>query len=157
VVLGVPRWLCFDACPTAACLPYVAARTKVLAPDAKLVVMVSALGGGAAASCACSASRGGLTQEVLCPDSCRHWHQLWHQLCPSQVRDPVAGVFSAETMLKGMGVPLDWTLAAPLEGGTDPRFEVRVSTASRQGCCVCLMPCPSRPSLSSRAVGCACG
>lgn len=38
---GVPRWLCFDACPTSACLPYVAARAKAVTPDAKLVVMVS--------------------------------------------------------------------------------------------------------------------
>jgi hypothetical protein len=41
VVLGVPRWMCFDACPTSACLPYVAARAKALTPNAKLVVMVS--------------------------------------------------------------------------------------------------------------------
>jgi hypothetical protein len=40
VVRGVPRWLCFDACPTYACLPYVAARAKALTPNAKLVVMV---------------------------------------------------------------------------------------------------------------------
>jgi hypothetical protein len=33
--------MCFDACPTYACLPYVAARVKALTPDAKLVVMVS--------------------------------------------------------------------------------------------------------------------
>ena len=42
VVLGVPRWLCFDACPTSACLPYVAARAKAITPNAKLVVMVGA-------------------------------------------------------------------------------------------------------------------
>jgi hypothetical protein len=41
-VLGVPRWLCFDACPTSACLPYVAARAKAITPNAKLVVMVGA-------------------------------------------------------------------------------------------------------------------
>jgi hypothetical protein len=54
------------------------------------------------------------------------------------VRDPVEGVFSAETMLRGMGVPLTWTLAqqgtAGTEqqqqqdveaGGVDPRFKVR--------------------------------
>jgi hypothetical protein len=38
----VPRWLCFDACPTYSCLPYVAARAKAMTPNAKLVVMVSA-------------------------------------------------------------------------------------------------------------------
>lgn len=43
VVVGVPRWMCFDACPTAACLPYVAARAKALTPHAKLVVMASHL------------------------------------------------------------------------------------------------------------------
>lgn len=43
-VRGVPRWMCFDACPTYACLPYVAARVKALTPHAKLVVMVSAPG-----------------------------------------------------------------------------------------------------------------
>jgi hypothetical protein len=42
VVRGVPRWLCFDACPTYACLPFVAARAKAMTPHAKLVVMVSA-------------------------------------------------------------------------------------------------------------------
>jgi hypothetical protein len=35
--------MCFDACPTAACLPYVAARAKALTPHAKLVVMASHL------------------------------------------------------------------------------------------------------------------
>lgn len=43
MVLGVPRWMCFDACPTSACLPYVAARAKAITPNAKLVVMVRAL------------------------------------------------------------------------------------------------------------------
>jgi hypothetical protein len=50
-----------------------------------------------------------------------------------QVRDPVAGVFSAETMLRGMGVPLTWTLSEPVdrasadddaEAAVDPRFKV---------------------------------
>jgi hypothetical protein len=39
VVRGVPRWLCFDACPTYACLPFVAAHAKAITPHAKLVVM----------------------------------------------------------------------------------------------------------------------
>ncbi|WIA13844.1 hypothetical protein OEZ85_002418 [Tetradesmus obliquus] len=85
VVRGVPRWLCFDACPTYACLPYMAARAKALTPNAKLVVMV---------------------------------------------RDPAAGVFSAETMLRNMGVDLPWSLSTPLAHGTDaaghssdPRFQ----------------------------------
>jgi len=49
-----------------------------------------------------------------------------------QVRDPVAGVFSAETMLRGMGVPLTWSLTEPVvksmeaqEEGVDTRFKVR--------------------------------
>lgn len=47
-----------------------------------------------------------------------------------QVREPVAGVFSAETMLCGMGVPLTWTLAQPAgsgadeEAGVDQKFKV---------------------------------
>lgn len=54
------------------------------------------------------------------------------------MRDPVAGVFSAETMLRGMGVPLPWSLADPLavaapdsleaaeaDLGADDRFKVR--------------------------------
>ena len=44
-MLGVPRWLCFDACPTSACLPYVAARAKAITPHAKLVVVVRQGGG----------------------------------------------------------------------------------------------------------------
>jgi hypothetical protein len=50
-----------------------------------------------------------------------------------QVRDPPAGVFSAETMLRNMGVPLPWSLTQPLQQGhdaaghsNDPRFQVRV-------------------------------
>lgn len=49
-----------------------------------------------------------------------------------QVRDPAAGVFSAETMLRNMGVPLSWTLTEPLQGAAtdsgetaDPRFQVQ--------------------------------
>ena len=45
-------------------------------------------------------------------------------LTPAQVRDPVDGVFSAETMLRGMGVPLGWTLQDELQGEHDPRFQV---------------------------------
>jgi hypothetical protein len=33
----------------------------------------------------------------------------------TQVREPTAAVFSAESMLRGMGVPLDWSMARPLE------------------------------------------
>lgn len=51
----MPRWLCFDACPTYACLPYVAARAKALTPKAKLVVMVR--GGAGAALCSSHDSR----------------------------------------------------------------------------------------------------
>eukprot|EP00878_Enallax_costatus_P031582 GHUV01034542.1.p1 GENE.GHUV01034542.1~~GHUV01034542.1.p1 ORF type:complete len:102 (+),score=3.75 GHUV01034542.1:392-697(+) len=39
-VLGVDRWMCFDACPTYACLPHVAPRVKAVTPNAKLIVMV---------------------------------------------------------------------------------------------------------------------
>ncbi|KAG2433221.1 hypothetical protein HXX76_008291 [Chlamydomonas incerta] len=40
------------------------------------------------------------------------------------LRDPVPGVFSAEIMMRDMGVPLDWSfMDAPPEGGAeDPRF-----------------------------------
>lgn len=34
-----------------------------------------------------------------------------------QVREPTAAMFSAETMLRGMGVELPWSLAAPLTSG----------------------------------------
>jgi hypothetical protein len=54
-----------------------------------------------------------------------------------QVREPVAGVFSAETMLRGMGAPLTWTLAqqpagseADEESGVDQKFNVRAQPAS---------------------------
>lgn len=77
-VLGVPRWMCFDACPTFACLPHVAARAAAITPSAKLVVMV---------------------------------------------RDPVAALFSAETMLRNMGMPLSWSLAEQLQP-QDMRFKV---------------------------------
>jgi hypothetical protein len=44
------------------------------------------------------------------------------------VRNPTAGVFSAETMLRNMGVPLPWSLTTPLQPvqgqGMDSRFEV---------------------------------
>lgn len=33
-----------------------------------------------------------------------------------QIREPTAAVFSAESMLRGMGVPLTWSLARPLPG-----------------------------------------
>ncbi|EFJ52044.1 hypothetical protein VOLCADRAFT_87176 [Volvox carteri f. nagariensis] len=38
-----------------------------------------------------------------------------------QLRDPVPGVFSAEIMMRDMGVPLEWTLSDPVEPN-DPRF-----------------------------------
>lgn len=57
-----------------------------------------------------------------------------------QVRDPVAGVFSAETMLRGMGVPLTWSLTEPvvksmeaLEEGLDTRFKVRCTRWGPRG------------------------
>jgi hypothetical protein len=41
---GVPapflQWLCFDACPTYACMPYTAARAARLTPGAKIIVML---------------------------------------------------------------------------------------------------------------------
>eukprot|EP00798_Chlamydomonas_sp_ICE-L_P001763 gene1763-33177_t len=60
-----PTWMCFDACPVYACLPFVAARIAKVTPEAKIIVMV---------------------------------------------RDPTAGMFSAEVMLRELGVPLEWTL-----------------------------------------------
>lgn len=51
-----------------------------------------------------------------------------------QVRDPAAGVFSAETMLRNMGVPLAWTLTQPLEGdgSQDSRFQVGSRPSQQQ-------------------------
>ena len=34
------QWMCFDACPVTACLPYTARRIKAITPNAKLVFMV---------------------------------------------------------------------------------------------------------------------
>ncbi|GAX76980.1 hypothetical protein CEUSTIGMA_g4427.t1 [Chlamydomonas eustigma] len=39
-VLGVGKWMCFDACPVHACLPYVAKRMAKLTPEAKIIVML---------------------------------------------------------------------------------------------------------------------
>ena len=35
------QWMCFDACPVTACLPYTARRMKAVTPDAKLIFMVT--------------------------------------------------------------------------------------------------------------------
>jgi len=40
VVKRCGTWLCLDACPLSACLPYVAERIKGMSPDAKLIFMV---------------------------------------------------------------------------------------------------------------------
>ena len=40
VVLRCGKWICMDACPLSACLPYVAQRIKRISPDAKLIFMV---------------------------------------------------------------------------------------------------------------------
>ncbi|GBF88784.1 hypothetical protein Rsub_01685 [Raphidocelis subcapitata] len=69
---GAASLACFDATPTFACMPHVAARAAAVTPNAKVVFVV---------------------------------------------REPTAAVFSAETMLRGMGVPLPWSLAAPPGGG----------------------------------------
>ncbi len=37
---AVSQWMCFDACPVHACLPYVAGRIAEVTPDAKIVVML---------------------------------------------------------------------------------------------------------------------
>lgn len=37
---GVQQWMCFDACPLPACLPYSAERMASITPDAKLIFMV---------------------------------------------------------------------------------------------------------------------
>ena len=39
-VRGCTRWICFDACPVHACLPYVARRIAAVTPAAKIVVML---------------------------------------------------------------------------------------------------------------------
>lgn len=59
-----------------------------------------------------------------------------------QVREPAAGVFSAETMLRNMGVDLPWSLTTPLAHGTDvaghssdPRFQVGAGAARQAGAC----------------------
>lgn len=156
--------MCFDACPTSACLPYVAARAKAITPNAKLVVMVSEcaeykkrcsvvvklLGPQALVSTHSNLDTTQLSVEGQQVEVTRAHAQLLNCCClccpyVRQVRDPVAGVFSAETMLRGMGVPLTWSLADPLstttttasassmpgdsdaaamEEGVDPRFKV---------------------------------
>jgi hypothetical protein len=40
VVMRCGKWICMDACPLSACLPYVARRIKRISPDAKLIFMV---------------------------------------------------------------------------------------------------------------------
>ncbi len=40
MVLDVDRWMCFDACPIYACLPFAAQRIQALTPHAKLIFMV---------------------------------------------------------------------------------------------------------------------
>ena len=39
-VQGVDRWMCFDACPVHACLPFVARRIAAVTPHAKILVML---------------------------------------------------------------------------------------------------------------------
>mgnify|MGYP001091180173 CR=1 FL=1 len=39
-VLRVGKWMCFDACPLPACLPFTAKRMAKLTPNAKLILMV---------------------------------------------------------------------------------------------------------------------
>jgi len=75
-VKGVSEWMCFDACPLPACLPYTARRIHKLTPNAKLIFMV---------------------------------------------RDPVNGCFSAEIMLRNIGVDLKWSFMEDLVP-SDPRF-----------------------------------
>ncbi len=40
-VLRVGKFICFDACPLPACLPYTAKRMAKITPNAKLIFMVS--------------------------------------------------------------------------------------------------------------------
>ncbi|MEW5320275.1 MAG: hypothetical protein WDW38_011357 [Sanguina aurantia] len=77
-VVGVEKWMCFDACPVHACLPFVAERIAALSPNAKIIIMM---------------------------------------------RDPVPGVFSAEVMMRNMGVPLPWTLSDQVQDN-DSRFKI---------------------------------
>lgn len=40
-VYSVPlQWMCFDACPVHACLPFVAERIAAVSPNAKIIIMV---------------------------------------------------------------------------------------------------------------------
>lgn len=34
------QWMCFDACPVHACLPFVAERIAAVSPNAKIIIMV---------------------------------------------------------------------------------------------------------------------
>ncbi|DBB06697.1 TPA: hypothetical protein ACH3X1_012200 [Trebouxia sp. C0004] len=43
-IRGVEKWMCFDACPVTACLPYTARRMKAITPDAKLIFMLVNMG-----------------------------------------------------------------------------------------------------------------
>lgn len=62
----------------------------------------------------------------------------FQQLIPActhgQVREPTAAVFSAESMLRGMGVSLPWSLAQPLDVGdcSDPEAAVGAQAALLQ-------------------------
>ena len=42
-VLHVGKWMCFDACPLPACLPFTAKRMAKLTPNAKLIFMVGVI------------------------------------------------------------------------------------------------------------------
>lgn len=75
-VRGVDKWMCYDACPLPACLPYTAKRIHALTPNAKLIFML---------------------------------------------RDPVSGCFSAEIMLRNIGMDLKWSFMEDLVP-SDPRF-----------------------------------
>lgn len=39
-MLGVEKWLCFDACPVPACVPFTAERIANMTPDAKIIFML---------------------------------------------------------------------------------------------------------------------
>jgi hypothetical protein len=67
-------------------------------------------------------TRGIPTEALLLPcHCCTPCHSCFSCVC--QVRDPVAGVFSAETMLRGMGVALPWSLADPLAAAAPDSLE----------------------------------
>lgn len=74
-----------------------------------------------------------------------------------QVREPVAGVFSAETMLRGMGAPLTWTLTQqPASSGADEEAGVDQKFKVGSHCAMLLALVCGAHHASYKTTGCAC-